>query len=107
MTTTPVSFNWKNSDMKLEYGYIAQDLQKLGFDAIVSKTADNTLEEYIDEDGFVSPAKERFTIAPGKIIPLLALNQREVFTQLEEKDAKIADLEARLAALEALMSKLA
>ena len=107
MTTTPVKFNWVTGDDKIEYGYIAQEIARKGFTDLVNVTECPGMEGSVEEDGFVNPQDAKFVFSPGKIIPLLALNQRDVFEQLEEKDAKIADLESRLAALEAIFNKMA
>ncbi len=106
MTTTPVKFNWRTGDKIVDYGYIAQDIYKKGFTDLVTITPSQGMIECIDEDGFVSPKDAKFVFSPGKIIPMLALNQREVFNELQEKDAKIANLEDRIAQLEELVKKL-
>ena len=107
MTTTPVKFNWTNQDQITDYGYLAQSVMKAGFTDLVTVVPHPGMEGSVDDDGFVNPPDAKFVFSPGKIIPLLALNQREVFNQLEEKDQKIQDLEERLAKLEELISKLA
>jgi hypothetical protein len=106
MTTTPVKFNWKNGDGIKDYGYIAQDVLKAGFDDLVTVVPHPGMEGSIDEDGFINPDGAKFTLGSGKIVPLLALNQREIFSELSEKDQKIANLEQRLAKLEQIISKL-
>jgi len=110
MTSRPVKFNWKNGDENTDYGFIAQEVYKAGFTDLVTITPHADMEEIIDEDGFVSPAGGKFVFAPGKIVPLLVLSQRETYTKLEEKDQQtqslqstVQDLEARLARLEALL----
>ncbi len=106
MTTTPVKFNWITGDTKTEFGYIAQDVLKAGFDELVSVTSYPGMEGSVDEDGFINPENAKFVFSPGKIIPLLALNQRKIFEDKDEKDQKIEDLETRLAKLEDIIAKL-
>ncbi|KAG7382034.1 hypothetical protein PHYBOEH_010667 [Phytophthora boehmeriae] len=93
-TTTPVKFNWRSGDTMPDYGYIAQDVLKLGFSDFVSVAESPGLDESIDEDGFVNPANAKFVFSPGKVVPLLALNQRGIFYELQEKDDKIKHLES-------------
>ncbi len=106
MTTTPVRFNWRSGDNITDYGYIAQDVYKKGFTDLVTITPSPGMDECIDDDGFISPKDAKFVFSPGKIIPLLALNQREVFKQIEDKNTKIGELEDRIAKLEELINKL-
>ena len=103
----PVQFNWKGDDEKIELGWIAQEVLKAKFDSLVSITPYPGLEEEIDDDGFVSPVDAKFALATGKVIPMLTLTTRDLYEENEKKDVKIAELEARLAALEDIISKLA
>jgi len=102
----PIRFNWKSGDEKTEFGWEAQQIAKANFTELVSMTPYPGLEEEIDEDGFISPANIKFSLAPGKVIPLLTLTTKDLYEQNEEKDRKIAALEERLSALEELITKL-
>ncbi len=106
MTTTPVKFNWRTGDKIIDYGYIAQDIYKKGFTDLVTITPSNGMVECIDDDGFISPKDAKFVFSPGKIIPMLALNQKEIFEELKDKDERIAELEGRIAQLEEIVKKL-
>ena len=107
MNTTPVKFNWKSdTDEVIEYGYIAQDVYKSGFTNMVSIVDYPGMEEEIDEDGFISPKDAKYSFAPGKIIPLLALNQRDIMNEMEIKDDKIKTLEERIETLEKIVMNL-
>lgn len=106
MTTTPVKFNWKTGDDIADYGYIAQDVLKAGFTDLVTVTPQPGMEGSVEEDGFINPQDAKFVFSPGKIVPMLALNQRDLYEQLQEKDSKIADLESRIAKLEAMFAKM-
>jgi hypothetical protein len=64
------------------------------------------MEGSVDDDGFINPANAKYVFSPGKIVPMLALNQKNIFESLDAKDIEIADLKDRLAALEALVSQL-
>ena len=68
---TPVSFNWIKSN-KFDIGYIAQDLLKSGYEYLILPVDDDTVDEYIDEDGFKSPAGVSLNVNYEKIVPLLA-----------------------------------
>ena len=106
MKTKPVHFNWKNGDEKVEYGYIAQEVYKAGFTDVVNITASPGLEEMIEEDGFVNPKDAKFTLSTGKIIPILACNQKDLIEKNEEQAKKIQLLEERIDRLEELLSRL-
>ena len=73
---------------------------------MVSITPYPGLEEEIDEDGFISPADAKYALATGKVIPMLTMTTRDLYEENKKKDAKIADLEARLVALEEFISKM-
>ena len=110
-----VSFRWKTgNETDLKYGYIAQDVAKMGLENLVGLTPDPELEEEVDENLFVSPKGARFSLNYTSFIPLLSaavgdLDDRseaaaaELKAALAKKDAQIGALEARIAALEKLM----
>jgi len=105
-STTPVRFNWRNDDAIPDYGYIAQDVLKAGFDDLVTIVPQPGMEGVEDSDGFINPANGKFVFSPGKIIPMLALNQKHIFQAQDAKDIEIAELTQRLAHLEALVAQL-
>jgi len=105
-TTTPVKFNWRSDDAIPDYGYIAQDVLKAGFDDLVTVVPHPGMQGSVDDDGFINPANAKYVFSPGKIIPMLALNQKKIFEAQDAKDVEIADLKDRVAALEALVQQL-
>ena len=104
----PIRFNWKSGDATPELGWLAQSVYKLGggLEELVTITPHPGMEEEIDEDGFVNPADAKFTLATGKVIPLLTMTTKDLYEQNQAKDAKIADLEARLAKLEQMFAQM-
>ena len=102
----PIRFNWKSDDEKAEFGWLAQEVAKSNFPELVSLTPYPGMKEEVDEDGFVSPADAKFSIATGKVIPLLTMTTKDLYEQNELKDQKIQELEERLAKLEAVFSKM-
>ncbi len=105
----PVSFNWNShmyGDDKRVIGFIAQELERLEVPGLVTLAPAQGLEEQVDEDGFVSPANAKFTVSTDKLVPILSLTTKDLYKLNEEKDAKIASLEERIAALEAAIAKL-
>ncbi len=109
LNSQPVRFNWKSGDKIPELGWIAQDVLKLGngLEELVTVVPQPGLEEIVDDDGFINPANAKFTLATGKVTPLLTLAAKDLYEQNSIKDKKIASLEERLAALEAIIAKLA
>ena len=105
MTSNPVSFNWITDDNQTDYGFIAQQVAaNPKFKDLVNIVPHEGLEEGIDEEtGVLNPADHKYVLAPGKIIPLLVLTNKDLYKQLEEKDKKIDDLEERLAKLEEII----
>lgn len=60
----------------------------------------------VDENGIVSPADQKFSLATGKVIPLLTLCTKDLYSQIDERDTKIQLLEERLARLESVIANL-
>lgn len=87
--TTPVSFNWINGDDNKSFGYIAQELVRTGFNDLVNMAHDPSVEEVIDEDGFINPKGVKFTISYQHIIPILAKNQKRLIQENQELRAKL------------------
>jgi hypothetical protein len=56
---------------EMQYGYIAQEVAKAGFNDLVVCRHDEGLEEVIDQDGFTSPKDTVFSISYQKIPALL------------------------------------
>ena len=87
--TTPVSFNWIDGDNNKSFGYIAQDLVRAGFSDLVNLTRDDSIQEEIDEDGFISPEGVKFTVTYQHIIPILAKNQKRLMQENAELKEKL------------------
>jgi hypothetical protein len=59
----PKTFSYKKNPNGLEFGYIAQDLMKNGFGELVMVSTADELDEYIDEDGFISEKDKLYTLS--------------------------------------------
>jgi len=79
----PKSFYYKNEPIR-SYGYIAQEILKLNFDGLISAHPNQDMEEYIDEDDFISPAGEELSVSTGSIIPILHNKVRRLCDDIEE-----------------------
>lgn len=73
----PKCFIYKN-ESALSYGYIAQECIKAGLSRFVQMHENKELEEVIDEDGFVSPAGQEFSINSAYFIPLLHIKVKQL-----------------------------
>jgi hypothetical protein len=87
-----VQFTWKESGIE-DTGFIAQDLLKKGFGHLVSAIPDGAMQELVHEDGNVSPAGSRFVVKYDSVVPILC-------KAIQEQQAVIEDLRARVAELE-------
>ncbi len=90
-TTTPVSFKYKK-DNTLSYGYIAQDLIKRGYDVLTVSSPDENMEEYEDEDGFISNAGSYFNVSYQTVIPILAKGLKTAYEENMDLSAKVDTL---------------
>ena len=50
------------------------------------------LEEYIDEDGFVSPAGVKFSVITGNIIPLLHMKVKTLSSENKNLKQELASM---------------
>lgn len=75
---TPKRFNYIKEKQRFNFGYIAQDLVIGGFSELSSVADDETAEETIDENGFVSPKGIHFGVITGNIIPLLHIKVKQL-----------------------------
>jgi peptidoglycan hydrolase CwlO-like protein len=78
------------------FGFIAQDIYKKGFCNLVKlvEAKENPyLIETTDEDGFVSPAGIKLTVAYEQIIPILTGGLNNVYKENEELTTSVTDLE--------------
>lgn len=89
---SPVSFSWKCDESKRRsIGYIAQDvLRSSKFPELVSLGPDEDLEEEVDEDGFVSPAGQRFVVSYQSAIPILHKAMQELLNRIEVLEAGVS-----------------
>lgn len=91
--TTPKQFNWINNDVNITYGYIGQDLLKLGYSNFITPITNTNLTSYTDNSNFNSPANIQYTICYSKIIPIIAINQKNNITEINTLKGRIDTLE--------------
>ena len=89
----PKTFSYKKNPSGLDFRYIAQDLMKNGFGELVMVSTSEELEEYVDEDGFVSEKDKLYTISRSQIIPILHQCIQDLYAKIErlEKTSKSLD----------------
>ncbi len=104
--TKPVSFNWKSGDTTTDYGYVAQDILKAGFKDLVKVVPHPGILEDIEADGFLNPSNNKFVFSPGKVIPILAVNQKQIFTKQDNQQEEIEALKQRISQLEMIIQSL-
>ena len=97
-SANPVSFKFISNPNDVEYGFIAQDLKKSGYDALVVEFNDAGMQETVDENGYVSPANVQYSVKYDSVIPLLTSAIKEMKA---EYDVIIAELRQEIANLKA------
>jgi len=102
----PVSFYWKNGDSQISLGYIAQDLIKLGFPDLVSRTSEPGIMLDIDKDGFISPQDIKFNISYDHIIPIIATVQKRSLVDIDTLQGEVSDLKQELKAMKFQMQEI-
>ena len=96
----PVRFNYKTEPDRMNFGYIAQDVAKRNIKEIITESYDSSIEEHVDEDGFVSPAGTRFGVVTGNIIPLLHMKVKSLSTENKQLQKQLQILMDRVSQLE-------
>ena len=82
----PVYFKWKDSKYN-EYGFIAQDLIRLGLSDMINPIPDETnkhLVENIENDGFINPEGVKFTVNYNQLIALTTQAIKYVYNQHDQ-----------------------
>lgn len=84
-TVKAKNYNWRADKTKKQCtGYVAQDILKFGkFDDLVTIGPDEDLEEEIDEDGFINPAKHRFLVSYQSAVPILHAAISQLIERIE------------------------
>jgi len=92
----PIHYQIKNHiDDGDKFGFIAQDLIKLGFGNMVGHVPDSELEETTDSDGFTSPAGIKLTVDYIQVIPLLTSAIKELNNQIQELKSQVSALTSK------------
>jgi hypothetical protein len=92
----PIKFTWKSSeDNAIKVGYSAQEVIKAGFNNLVGVLPNETLGEYVDSDGFVSPSGSQLTVSYEQIIPYHSVLIKHLLIKIEELETQISELKSR------------
>jgi hypothetical protein len=92
LKTNPVQFKF-GEEIKFSYGYIAQDILKLGYYDFIRILPEETMKELIEEDGFVNPAGYKLTMNYNSVIPILAKNIQILYKENSELENKNTEME--------------
>ena len=96
LNTHPIKFTWKDSgDGGIKVGYSAQEVMKAGFDNLVGVMPNESLEEHIDADGFVSPSGSQLTVNYEQIIPYHSVVIKHLLEKIEELQKEIQELKGK------------
>ena len=96
INTNPIKFTWKNSvDDGIKNGYSAQEVLKAGFDNLVGVIPNESIEELIDADGFVSPSGSQLTVNYEQIIPYHSVVIKHLLDKIEELEKQIQELRGK------------
>jgi hypothetical protein len=96
LNTHPIKFTWKDSgDGGIKVGYSAQEVMKAGFDNLVGVIPNESLEEHIDSDGFLSPSGSQLTVNYEQIIPYHSVVIKHLLEKIEELQKEIQELKSK------------
>ena len=92
----PVHFRWRTGVRSYNFGFVAQEVDKLGFHELVSIAPDESMKQTIDDDGYVSPAGGKLNMNYNQISAILTRAMQVIRSNLTELVAKLAGLDQRL-----------
>jgi hypothetical protein len=96
LNTQPIKFTWKNNEETgIKIGYSAQEVIKAGFDNLVGVIPNESLEEYIDSDGFLSPSGSQLTVNYEQIIPYHSVVIKHLLEKIEELENQLLELKSK------------
>ncbi len=96
LNTHPIKFTWKNNkETGIKVGYSAQEVIKAGFDNLVGVMPNESLDEYIDSDGFLSPSGSQLTVNYEQIIPYHSVVIKHLLEKIEELQKEIQELKTK------------
>jgi hypothetical protein len=96
LNTQPIKFTWKNNEETgIKVGYSAQEVIKAGFDNLVGVMPNESLEEYIDSDGFLSPSGSQLTVNYEQIIPYHGVVIKHLLEKIETLEKEIQELKSK------------
>ncbi len=96
LKTNPVKYKFKKDEYSTHYGYIAQDIYKAGFTDLISMGPDSSVEEIIEEDGFINPKGSIFTLSLEQITPILAKNIKCIYDEKEMLEIEVGELKDKI-----------
>ena len=95
----------KDECKKVNVGFIAQEVLKAGYDEIVNFSMED-VEETVDEDGFLSPQGQVFTVSYEAVVPILTQNVKNLFEENKELKKSLAATVKEVKELKAMMSEI-
>jgi hypothetical protein len=92
----PVHFRWKTGVRSYNFGFVAQEVDKLGFHELVSIAPDENMKQTIDDDGYVSPAGGKLNMNYSQISAILTRAMQVIKSNVAELVVKLIGLDQRL-----------
>jgi hypothetical protein len=91
----PVKYKLKIDKKNYNYGFIAQDLLKLGFSEIVTREKYDGLEAEEDSDGFKSPKDTLFTVNYNQLTSLMTKGMQTLLGKIKTLFTLVGEQAAR------------
>ncbi|WP_440628213.1 tail fiber domain-containing protein [Burkholderia sp. 22313] len=92
-----VAFRWKGDETDTKnFGFIAQEIGKAGFPELLRMALDASVEETVDDDGWVSPEGVRFSVNYDQVIPIHSSVLRSLLQRVEDLESRIGGLASRV-----------
>ena len=92
----PVHFKWKDQERAYNYGFITQEIDKLGFHELVGIAPDDKMKKTVDDDGYVSPAGGKLSLNYNQVVAILTKGMQAFRSNLADMVQKLTGLDQRL-----------
>jgi Chaperone of endosialidase len=96
----------KDVSGKVNVGFVAQDVLKAGYEELIGFAEEEGVREELDDDGFLNPEGQIFTVNYEAVVPILSQNIKNLFEENKKMVEENKELKKELTELKELVKNL-